>query len=186
MNPSTDDILKAIDATPSEVVFVLPNNKNIIMAAEQCIPLSEKEVIVLPTLSVPQGMGAMLVFDPTMDAGQNREGMLAAMSGVTSGACTYAARDSEYDGQKIREGDHMALINNRLIFTHSAADFVHTRLADEIAKTSPSFITIFYGEGVTAEEAKEMEDRFRRRCADAEVSAVNGGQPVYSYIISAE
>ncbi|MCL2004404.1 MAG: DAK2 domain-containing protein [Oscillospiraceae bacterium] len=186
MNPSTEDILKAIDATPSEVVFVLPNNKNIIMAAEQCVPLSEKEVVVLPTRSVPQGMSAMLVFDPTLDAGQNREVMLAAVSGVTSGAITYAARDSEYDGQKIREGDHMALLNDRLLFTHSAADFVQTRLADEIAKTEPSFITVFYGEGVAAEDAKEMEDRLRRRCAGAEISTVDGGQPIYSYLVSAE
>jgi hypothetical protein len=186
MNPSTDDILKAIDATPSEVVYVLPNNKNIIMAAEQCIPLSEKEVIVLPTRSVPQGMSAMLVFDPAQDAGQNREGMLEAVSGVTSGAVTYAARDSEYDGQQIGEGDHMALLNDKLLFTHSDAGAVYDRLADEIAVTEPSFITIFYGEGADAGDAKEMEERFRRRCAGAEISAVDGGQPVYSFIISAE
>ncbi|MCL1806610.1 MAG: DAK2 domain-containing protein [Oscillospiraceae bacterium] len=186
MNPSTDDILHAIDATPSEIVFVLPNNKNIIMAAEQCVPLSEKQIVVLPTRSVPQGMSAMLVFDPTLDAEQNREGMLAAISGVTTGSVTYAARDSEYDGQSISQGDHMALLNDRLIYTHSDADFVHTRLADEIAKTSPSFITVFYGEGVDPGTAKEMAERLRRRCADAEINLVDGGQPVYSYLISAE
>jgi hypothetical protein len=186
MNPSTDDILKSIDATPSEIVFVLPNNKNIIMAAEQCIPLSEKEVIVLPSRSVPQGMSAMLVFDPALDAEQNREGMLAAMSGVMSGAVTYAARDSEYDGQKIREGDHMALLNEKLLFTHNDANTVHARLADEMVKSPPSFITIFYGEDVSADGAKEMEEHFRSRCGSAEVSSAYGGQPVYSYIISAE
>jgi hypothetical protein len=186
MNPSTDDILKAIDATPSETVFVLPNNKNIIMAAEQCIPLSEKEIVVLPTRSVPQGMSAMLVFDSSLETEENREGMLAAVSGVTSGALTYAARDSEYDGQSILEGDHMALVNDRLLFTHSNAEFVHDRIADEIAKSAPSFITVFYGEGVSAEDAGIMEERFRSRCADAEIGMVDGGQPVYSYIISAE
>jgi hypothetical protein len=186
MNPSTEDILKAIDATPSETVFVLPNNKNIYMAAEQCIPLSEKEVIVLPTRSVPQGMSAMLVFDSSADTEQNREDMLAAVSGVTSGAVTYAARDSEYDGQSIREGDHMALLNDRLLFTHSDADTVYDRLAAEIAKNAPSFITVFYGEEVSAEESKIMGDRFRRLCEDAEVLVSYGGQPVYSYLISAE
>ena len=186
MNPSTDDILRAVDATPSELVFVFPNNKNIIMAAEQCIPLSEKEVIVLPSRSVPQGMSAMLVFDPTLEPEQNREAMLAAMSGVTTGSVTHAARDSEYDGQAISQGDHMALLNDRLLFAHSDADFVYTRLADEIAKTAPSFITVFYGEDVSAGDAKEMTERLRRRCASAEVSVVDGGQPVYGYLISAE
>jgi DAK2 domain fusion protein YloV len=186
MNPSTEDILKAVDATPSEIVFVLPNNKNIIMAAEQCVPLSSKEVVVLPTRSVPQGMSAMLVFDPTLDPGQNREEMLAAISNVTTGSVTTAARDSEYDGQSIREGDHMALLNDRLLYTHSDADFVHNRLADELAKGDPSFITVIYGEGVNAEEAREMAERFRRRCTGVEINLVSGGQPVYSYLISAE
>jgi hypothetical protein len=186
MNPSTEDILAAIDATPSEIVFVLPNNKNIIMAAEQCIPITEKDVIVLPTRCVPQGMSAMLVFDPSLDSGQNREAMLSALSGVTTGSVTYAARDSEYDGQRISQGDHMALLNNRLIFTHNDADSVHSRLADEIAKTDPSFITVFYGEDASAEDAQVVAEKLERRCAGAEVSIVNGGQPVYSYLISAE
>jgi hypothetical protein len=186
MNPSTEDILTAIDATPSEVVFVLPNNKNIIMAAEQCIPLSEKEVIALPSKSVPQGMSAMLVFDPALEPSENREGMLSAMSGVTTGSVTYAARDSEYDGQTIHEGDYMALVNDRLTFTHKDADFVYARLADEIGKTSPSFVSVFYGEGVTRSEADAMAERLRRRCVGAEISVINGGQPVYSYLISAE
>jgi hypothetical protein len=186
MNPSTEGILTAIDATPSEVVFVLPNNKNIIMAAEQCIPLSEKEVIVLPSCSVPQGMSAMLVFDPASEPEQNREAMLSAMSGVTTGSVTYAARDSEYDGQTIHEGDYMALVNNKLTFTHREADFVYTRLADEIGKTAPSFVSVFYGEGVSEKEAEAMAERLRRRCVGAEVGIINGGQPVYSYLISAE
>jgi len=186
MNPSTEDILTAIDATPSEVVFVLPNNKNIIMAAEQCVPLSQKEVVVLPTRSVPQGMSAMLVFDPSLEPSENREGMLSAMSGVTTGSITYAARDSEYDGQTIHEGDYMALVNDRLTFTHKEADFVYARLADEIGKTSPSFVSVFYGEGVSESEAEAMAERLRRRCVGAEISVINGGQPVYSYLISAE
>ncbi|MDR1692137.1 MAG: DAK2 domain-containing protein [Oscillospiraceae bacterium] len=186
MNPSTEDILRVIDATPSDIVFVLPNNKNIIMAAEQCIPLSEKEVIVLPTRSAPQGMSAMLVFDPSLDAGQNREAMLSALAGVTTGEVTYAARESVFDGQTIHEGDHMALLNNRLLYTHREASAVHTRLADEIASGSPSFVTVFYGEGVSEAEAEAMFSLVRRHCPGAEVNLINGGQPVYSYLISAE
>ncbi|MDR0325216.1 MAG: DAK2 domain-containing protein [Oscillospiraceae bacterium] len=186
MNPSTDDILRAVDATPSEVVFVLPNNKNIIMAAEQCVALSPKEVVVLPTRSIPQGMSAMLVFDPTLEPEQNREEMLAAVSGVTTGSVTYAARDSEYDGQSIHQGDHMALLNDRLLFTHSDAAFVYDRLAEEITKIAPLFITVFYGEGVSIGDARDMAERFQSRCAGAEVTLVNGGQPVYSYLVSAE
>ena len=186
MNPSTDDILRAIDATPSETVFVMPNNKNIIMAAEQCIPLSEKEVIVLPTRSVPQGMSAMLIFDPSLDVEQNREAMLAAFAGVTTGTVTYAARESVFDGQTIHEGDHMALLNDRLLFTHREAGAVYTRLVDEIASASPSFVTVFYGEGVSEEDANVMLDLVQRHCSGAEVNLINGGQPVYAYLISAE
>ncbi|MDR1669030.1 MAG: DAK2 domain-containing protein [Oscillospiraceae bacterium] len=186
MNPSTEDILKAIDATPSEIVFVLPNNKNIIMAAEQCAPLSEKEVIVLPTRSAPQGMSAMLAFDPSLDAEQNREAMLTALTGVTTGTVTYAARESVFDGQTIHEGDYMALLNDRLLFTHREAGAVYTRLVDEIASGSPSFVTVFYGEAVSGEDANVMLDLVRRHCSGAEVNLINGGQPVYSYLISAE
>jgi hypothetical protein len=131
-------------------------------------------------------MSAMLVFDPTLEPEQNREGMLSAMSGVTTGSVTYAARDSEYDGQSIHEGDYMALVNDRLTFTHREADFVYTRLADEIAKAAPSFVSVFYGEGVSESDANSMAERLRRRCVGAEVGIIDGGQPVYSYLISAE
>jgi hypothetical protein len=186
MNPSTEDILTAIDAAPSEIVFVLPNNKNIIMAAEQCIPLSDKEVIVLPTRSVPQGMSAMLVFDPSAEPGRNRDEMLGVMGGVTTGSVTYAARDSDFDGQSISQGDTMALINDKLLIADNDAGLVYARLCEEFAKKAPSFITVFHGEDANDEEAKGLAARLEACCPDAEVSMVDGGQPVYRYLISAE
>ncbi|MDR3207094.1 MAG: DAK2 domain-containing protein [Oscillospiraceae bacterium] len=186
MNPSTEDLLLAIDATPAEVVYVLPNNKNVIMAAEQCRPLSEKQVIVLPTKTTPQGVAALLAFEPTGDTEGNREAMLAALSGVRTGQVTYAARDSSFDGHKIASGDHMALVDEGLLYNHPDRIQVLRRLAQELGRGAPAFVTVFYGEGVDEAETAEAEAVFAEFCAGAEIQLVNGGQPVYFYLVSAE
>ena len=186
MNPSTDDILRAIDRTPAEVVFVLPNNKNIIMAAEQCLPLSDKQVVVVPSKTVPQGVAALLSFEPARDVNENREAMLAALSGVSTGQITYAARDSNFDGQKIASGDHMALTDSGLVCHHPGRAAAVRRLAQEMGRDAPSFITVFYGEGVDEEEAGQTAGTFEECCPGAEVQLISGGQPVYFYLVSAE
>ncbi len=186
MNPSAGDLLRAIDQVPAETVFVLPNNKNIIMAAEQCVELSEKRVVVIPTKSVPQGISAMLSFEPSCDGNANREKMLSAIALVTTGQITYAARDSEFDGLKIAPGDHMAMLESSLLIAHPDRLTVARRLAEEMSKTDPSFITIFYGEGADENEANEIKALFEAQSPDAEVQVLEGGQPVYYYLISAE
>ncbi|MCL2030544.1 MAG: DAK2 domain-containing protein [Oscillospiraceae bacterium] len=186
MNPSTEDILRAVNATPSEVVFVLPNNKNIIMAAEQCAKLTPKEVCVLPSRSVPQGIAALLAFDAALGTGENREAMLGAMSAVATGLITYAARDSAFDGANIAQGDYMALLDGRLLYTNKSLPRTLTRLAEEMAKKEPSYITVFYGEDVSGEDASAASELMSRCCPLAEVTLLPGGQPVYSYVISAE
>ncbi len=186
MNPSTQDILQAIDATPAEVVFVLPNNKNIILAAEQCIPLSDKQVVVLPAKSVPQGIAALLAFEPARETSDNRESMLSALSRIKTGQITYAARDSVFDGHKITSGDYMALADEGLLFCHpDRARAVH-HLAQSLCKEAPTFVTIFYGENVDSVEAEETQTVFSELCAGAEVQLIWGGQPVYSYLVSVE
>jgi DAK2 domain fusion protein YloV len=186
MNPSTEDLLRAIDATPAEVVFVLPNNKNIIMAAEQCRPLSAKQLVVVPTRTAPQGVAALLAFEPAGDTESNREAMLAALSGVRTGQITYAARDSSFDGRKIASGDHMALVDEGLLCNHPDRAHVLRRLAQELGRGAPAFVTVFYGEGVDEAEAAEAEALFAELCPGAEIQLVNGGQPVYFYLVSAE
>ena len=187
MNPSTDDILHAIDAVPAKTVFVLPNNKNIIMAAEQAIPLSEKQVIVLPSKTIPQGISAMLVFDASADAEVNRAAMTEAMADVRTGQVTYAARDSLYDDRKIKEGEFIALHEGKLCTSGRKRIDVIKKLARELlAKKNASFITIIYGEGVTEEQADEVRALFEQEAKGAEVNILNGGQPVYYYIISVE
>lgn len=186
MNPSTEDILSAVNQTPSEIVFVLPNNKNIIMAAEQCVPLTDKTVIVLPTKSIPQGISAMLAFEPSDEPEANREAMISAMSAVSTGQVTYAARESNYDGRDIREGDHMALLNGQLIATNRAQIEVLRRLSEEIAKLNPSFITIFYGTDTNLTDAETALRIYNEACPSAEINLIDGGQPVYSFLISAE
>jgi DAK2 domain fusion protein YloV len=186
MNPSTEDILRAVNATPSEIVFVLPNNKNIIMAAEQCAPLTPKEVVVLPSRSVPQGIAALLAFDEGLEPKENREAMLSAMSVVSTGQITYAARESTFDGVSIAQGDYMALLDGRLLYTHKALPQALTRLGEEIAKKEPSYITVFYGQDVSEEDASAVSELMGRCCPLAEVTLLRGGQPVYSYVISAE
>lgn len=187
MNPSTEDILREINKTPAEIVYVLPNNKNIIMAAQQCIPLvAGKQVTVLESKTVPQGMAAMLNMDYEAEEAQNTESMTAAMQKVTTIEITYAARDSEFDGNQIHSGDYLALKNNQLFGTESSLDRLLARLALSVAEQRAEFITIFYGEDVTEEGAKKSLDFFRVACPDAEITLLRGGQPVYSYLISAE
>ncbi len=186
MNPSTDDLLHAIDAVPAETVFILPNNKNIIMAAEQAAPLSEKEVIVLPTKNIPQGMTAMLAFDGGAEAEANRSAMVEAIGGVRAGQVTYAARNSEFDGKKIKEGEFLALCEGKLTANSKRQMDVVKKLAREMVKPESAFATIIFGEGVSEEEAAKAEDIFRKENRDLEITVIDGGQPVYYYLISVE
>ena len=187
MNPSTQDILKAIDATPAEIVYVLPNNKNIIMAAEQTIPLCEdKKVIVLPTKTVPQGISAMLCADPDAEEEDNTAAMTDGSSLVRTSEITYAARDSDFDGFAIHQGDYLALVEHQLFGTDQDLDAILDRLAHSEGHQSAEFISIFYGEDVTKEQAQRAEEIFAAACPDAEITLLDGGQPVYYFMISSE
>ena len=187
MNPSTQDILKAIDATPAEIVYVLPNNKNIIMAAEQTIPLCEdKKVIVLPTKTVPQGISAMLCADPDAGEADNTAAMMEGFSRVRTSEVTYAARDSDFDGFAIHQGDYLALEEHQLFGTDQDLSTILDRLAKSDSHQNAEFISIFYGEDVTEEQAQEAEKIFAAACPNAEITMLAGGQPVYYFMISAE
>ncbi len=187
MNPSTEDILKAVDATPAEIVYVLPNNKNIIMAAEQCIPLCEdKKVIVLPTKTVPQGISAMLSADPDADEEDNTIAMTEAFARVRTDEITYAARDSDFGGFAIKQGDYMALTEHQLFGTDTDLNSLLEQLAKAESEKGAEFVSIFYGEDVTQEQAEQAQTIFASACPDAEVSLLPGGQPVYYYMISVE
>ena len=186
MNPSTEDILRAIDLTPAEIVFVLPNNKNIIMAGQQAAALSDKQVVVLPTKTIPQGICAMLSFDHDLDLEDNQQAMEAAIEAVKSGSVTYAARDSEFDGRSIQEGDHMALAEGKLLSTGKDFMAVLADLAKEMCKGECNFVTIIYGEGTDEQQADQVRELFQKASGDAEINVLCGGQPVYSYLISVE
>ena len=187
MNPSTQDILKAIDATPAEIVYVLPNNKNIIMAAEQTIPLCEdKKVVVLPTKTVPQGISAMLCADPDASEEDNTAAMAEGFANVRTSEVTYAARDSDFDGFAIHQGDYLALEEHQLFGTDQDLSAILDRLARSDAHQNAEFISIFYGEDVSEEQAQEAEKIFAAACPSAEITLLAGGQPVYYFMISAE
>ncbi len=187
MNPSTEDILKEIERTPAEIVYVLPNNKNIIMAAEQCVRLCEdKKVVVLPTKTVPQGISAMLAVDPDASEEDNTQAMLAGFANVHTSEITYAARDSDFDGFAIKQGDYLALEEHQLFGTDQDLGAILDRLAHSDSHQGAEFISIFYGEDVTEEQAQEAEKIFAAACPNAEVTLLPGGQPVYYYMISAE
>ena len=177
MNPSTDDILREVNRTPSEVVFVLPNNKNIIMAAQQCVGLSEKEVIVVPTATVPQGISAMMAVDPE-DA--DPQSVLAAMTAAAENVTTAQI------GFAINEGDYLALCDGKLLGTDRSLDVLLEKLAQVAADKNAEFITVYTGEGVDDAQAQQASDIFRARCPDAEITALSGGQPVYYYIVAIE
>ena len=187
MNPSTEAILREINQTPSEVVFVLPNNKNIIMAAQQCVGLSEKEVVVVPTATVPQGISAMMNVDPEEpDAQVILQAMTDAAANVTTAQITYAARNSDFDGFAINEGDYLALCDGKLMGTDRNLDVLLERLARMASDKGAEFITIYAGEGVSDEDAARAAALFETVCPQAEVSALPGGQPVYYYIVAIE
>ncbi len=187
MNPSTESILKEIKKVPAHTVFVLPNNKNIIMAAQQCIGLTEKTVVVIPTASIPQGVSAMMAVDPDMsDADAIAKAMTDAARCVSTAQITYAARNSDFDGFDIHEGDYLALLDGKLLGTDRDVSALLDGLSDEAASREAEFITVFYGEDVNEEDAHKACDAFTRKCPDAEVNLICGGQPVYYYIISIE
>ncbi len=187
MNPSTEDILRQINATPAEVVFVLPNNKNIIMAAQQCEKLVEgKQVVVIPSKTVPQGISTLLVMDPDADVEANVSAMTEAMSGVSTAEVTYAARDSDFGGFAIKRGDHMALLNGKLFDTQKSLDKILKKLCKEDLFQNAEFINIYYGEDVKEADAEKTLKLFTAACPKAEITLLAGGQPVYYYMISAE
>ncbi|MBC5732892.1 MULTISPECIES: DAK2 domain-containing protein [Lawsonibacter] len=187
MNPSTEDIMREIDRTPAEIVYVLPNNKNIIMAAEQCIPLAEgKRVVVLPTKTVPQGISALMVMDPEGSEEDNTAAMTEALGRVHTSEITYAARDSDFDGFAIQRGDYLALTEHQLFGTDRKLDKLLRRLAEAEPQQNAEFINIFYGEDVSEKDAQKALKLFTDACPNAEITLLSGGQPVYYYMISAE
>ena len=187
MNPSTESILTEVERIAAETVFVLPNNKNIVMAAQQCAGLSEKKVIVIPTATVPQGISAMMAVDPDeTDAATIEQAMNAAASAVTTAQITYAARNSEFDGFAIREGDYLALLEGKLFDTDTSIGAVLEKLAAEADSRGAEFVNLFYGSDVSEEDARKAGEQFGRLCPGAEINVVSGGQPVYYYIISME
>ena len=186
MNPSTESILKEIEKVPAEVVFVLPNNKNIIMAAQQCVGLTSREVVVVPTETIPQGVTAMMSVDPELETQALLETMTTAARNVATAQITYAARNSDFDGFAISEGDYLALLGGKLFGTDREIAVLLEKLADQAAGQGAEFVTLFYGENVSGEEAQRAQEIFAKRCPDAELSVLPGGQPVYYYIISIE
>ena len=187
MNPSTDDILKEINHTPSEVVFVLPNNKNIIMAAEQCIPIcQDKQVIVIPTKTVPQGVTAMLNFSPDDEVEEITETLGEAIKSVHTAQVTYAARDSDFDGHIIHAGEYLALLDGKLIGSYTDMKKLMDELGEAVSELDPELVTVYYGEDVDEKTANETAAILEGGLPDAEVTVVNGGQPVYYYMISIE
>ena len=187
MNPSTEDILKEIDHTPAEIVYVLPNNKNIIMAAEQCVKLAEgKQVVVLPSRTVPQGISAMLMLDPEGEEADNTAAMTEAIKNVKTSEVTYAARNSDFGGFEIREGDYMALTEGQLFGTNQDLTALLEQLAQAEPQQQAEFINLYYGEDVSEEDAEKAATIFQQHCPNAEITVLAGGQPVYYYMISAE
>ena len=187
MNPSTEDILKAVNATPANTVFVFPNNKNIIMAAEQVAPLTEKKVVIIPTKTVPQGVSAMLGMEIYE---QSEEELIAsaneAIENVHTALITYAARDSDFDGYEIKAGEYLGLLDGALLGSNADITALVAVLAEKLADIAPEFLTVYYGEDVTQEAAQQVADELSEKHPDAEMSVINGGQPVYYYMISAE
>ena len=186
MNPSTEDILHAIEKTPAEIVFVLPNNKNIIMAAQAAAELASREVVVIPTKTVPQGISAMLAFDAAMEPSENEAVMTDCLSGVMTMQITYAARDSDFDGFDIHAGDYLGLCDGALAGTAREITTLLASLADKAAEAGKEFINIFYGADIQEPDAEAALELFRQHAPDAEVNLVSGGQPIYYYLISAE
>ena len=187
MNPSTDDILRAVQSVPAETVFVLPNHKNIIMAAEQAAKLADRKTIVLPTTTVPQGMSAMLSFDEGASLRENAVNMNAAAQAVATGSITFAARNSDFDGHKIKKDEILALENGKLAFTEKDLDKALVRLVRSLVKKDSSFVTIISGAEISDEAAEKAVELVSAKVpSDIEVTHIKGGQPVYYYIVSVE
>ncbi|MBQ2853877.1 MAG: DAK2 domain-containing protein [Oscillospiraceae bacterium] len=186
MNPSTQDILEAVNKVPAETVFVLPNNKNIIMAAEQVDALTPKNVIVIPSKTVPQGVTAMLGFNPEGSIEENTEALTEALGTVDTMQITYAARNSDFDGYDIHEGDYLALYGSQLFGTSQDIKVLLKSLAEKIRDDGKEYVTIYYGADVKEKHAQKAADMFADICPNADVNLLNGGQPVYYYLISAE
>ena len=186
-NPSTDDILRVVQSVPAKTVFVLPNNKNIIMAAEQARSLADRKVVVLPTRTIPQGLTAMLNFDPDSSEKDNAINMDAAAQGVQTGSITFAARNSDFEGHKIKRGDILAMENSKLAFVDKSVEKAAVKLAKQMMDKNSSFVTVIYGEGITEEEANRVCEQVKKHAPKgAEVSVLEGNQPVYYYLISVE
>ena len=187
MNPSTEDILAAIQSCPAETVFVLPNNKNIIMAAEQAVKLADRKVCVLQTRTIPQGITALLSFDPEADFNTNRTDMTKAFERVSTGQITFAARDSEFDGHSINSGEILALENGKLAFVEKDINKAAVKLVKKLLKSDSSFVTVIYGEDISDGEAEKLREQLEEKYGSkVEINMVTGGQPVYYYIISVE
>lgn len=187
MNPSTEDILEAIEQTPAHNVFVLPNNKNIIMAAEQAVNLADRNVCVLQTRTIPQGITAMMNFNPEADFKENGAAMTESIDTVASGQITFAVRDSDYDGHKIKQGDILAMDNGKVAFTEKNLTKALVKLTKKLISSSSSYITLIYGSDIEEEDANEAYETLRSKISDdIDIVLVNGGQPVYYYIISVE
>ena len=186
MNPSTQDILEAVNKVPAETVFVLPNNKNIIMAAEQVDALTPKKVVVIPSKTVPQGVTAMLGFNPDGSEEENVEALTEALGTVDTMQITYAARNSDFDGYDIHEGDYLALYGSQLFGTSQDIKVLLKSLAEKVRDDGKEYVTIYYGADVKEKHAQKAADLFADICPEADVNLINGGQPVYYYLISAE
>jgi len=186
MNPSTQDILEAVNKVPAETVYVLPNNKNIIMAAEQVDALTPKHVVVIPSKTVPQGITAMLSFNPEGEEAENTEALNEALSTVDTMQITYAARNSDFDGYDIHEGDYLAMYGSGLFGTNKDIKVLLKALAEKVSQEQKEYITIYYGEDIQEKHAQKAADLFQEICPDADVNLIRGGQPVYYYLISAE
>jgi dihydroxyacetone kinase-like predicted kinase len=186
MNPSTEDIIRAINRTPSEIVYVLPNNKNIYMAAKQAeYIVTDKKVVVLKTHTIPQGISAMLAFDFDAEEADNTAAMKEAMKKVTTAKLTFAARDSSFDGMDIKEGQILGLVENDVKYVCDSREDCLTRIAEDIK--DKDYITLFYGEGIDENEANAAAEVLQSVIGNsAEITVINGGQPVYYYVISAE
>ena len=180
-------ILAAVQATPAKNVFVLPNNKNIVMAAQQAAEIADRNVIVIPSRTVPQGISAMLAYDPDSDVESNTEAMNDALSSVATGQVTFAARDSDFDGHKIKEGELLAMKEGKMIYTGKDMDVICGRLAKALATKDTSMVTVYYGEDISEAQAEEIRKVIESKLPSTiEVATVYGGQPVYYFIISAE
>ncbi len=186
MNPSTQDILLAVNQVPAEIVFVFPNNKNIIMAAEQVDPLTEKKVVVIPSKTIPQGITALLSFDPEGEEDENIAAMTQALETVDTMQITYAARNSDFDGFDIHEGDYLAMYGSALFGTSRSLSELLKGLAEKVKQEGKSYITIFYDADTTEKQAQKAADIFTKACPNADVNLLQGGQPVYYFLISAE